>query len=124
MNKIYLDFIREFKIILLFISEEFGDKDILKLKNKGVIEARNLDIKNSKISGYIFHGFGCDFILKNKTLDIEFDNDNIGFTSWSFFTYSKEINKKITEEDIDKFLKEKVAANELSYNNKIYKLNE
>lgn len=124
INDIYVDFIERFKITLLFISENFGDKDVLKLKNQGAIQARNLDIRNSKISGYIFHGFGCEFRFKNNILDVEFDNDNIGFTSWSFFSYLNKINSQTTEEEIERFLKGKVSSNELKYNKKIYELNE
>ena len=123
-NDIYVDFISKFKIVLAFISENFGDREILLRKNQGFIQSRNLEIKNSPIKGYVFHGSGCDFKFKKDSLDIEFENNNIGFTDWSFYTFVKNINSEITEKEIKEFLKSKVKSNELKFNNQIYEINE
>jgi hypothetical protein len=124
LNDIYVDFIAKFKIVLLFISENFGDREILFRKNQGSIQSRNFEIKNSPIKGYVFHGYGCDFVFKKGSLDIEFENDNIGFTHWSFYSFAKNINSNIKEEDIIDFLFKKVNDNEIKFNNKIYEINQ
>lgn len=124
LNNVYIDFIEKLKVVLLFISENFGDKEILIRKNQGHIQSRNLEIKNSQIKGYIFHGSGCDFRFKKDTVDIEFENDNIGFTDWSFYSFAKKINSEITEKDVKVFLNARVKEQELRFNNRIYELNE
>ena len=124
LNDIYIDFIAKLKVVLLFISENFGEKEILLRKNQGVVKSKNLEIKNSQIKGYVFHGSGCDFRFKKYSIDIEFENDNIGFTDWSLYSFAKEINSDITEEVIKEFLKEKINEKLLRFNNKIYEFNE
>ena len=124
LDNTYVDFIAKFKIVLLFISKNFGDKEILIRKNQGLIQSRNLEIKNSLIKGYVFHGSGCDFRFKNDTLDIEFENDHIGFTDWSFYSYAKKNNSDKTEEELRVFLHEKVDQQELRFRSRIYEINE
>lgn len=124
LDTIYIDFIEKFKIVLLFISKSFGDKEILIRKNNGSIQNRNLEITNSKVKGYIFHGSGCDFRFAKGNIDVEFANDNIGFTDWSFYSFVKNISPEITEEEIKDFLNAKVKGQELKFNNKIYEINE
>lgn len=121
---IYTQFIEKFKIALLFISKNFGDRDILIRKNLGFIQNRNFEIKNSQVKGYIFHGYGCDIIFKNNSLDIEFEDDYVGFTSWSFYSFAYKINLEITEEDVNFFLNEKVYNQELRFVNRIFVINQ
>lgn len=123
LDSIYVDFIEKFKAVLSFISENFGNREILLRKNQGLILSRNLDVKKSKITGYIFHGSGCEFRFKNTLLDIEFDQDHIGFTGWSFYFYSQSINPQITEIETDKYLRGKVRDSELKYSGRIFMLN-
>lgn len=122
LDKIYLNFLEKFKIVLFFISENFGDKNILKRKNSGLIPNRCFEIKNPQIKGYVFHGTGCDFRLKNCLIDVEFYDDYIGFTNWSFYNHVKNINPEITEIEVENFLSEKVNLNQLKYNGKIFEL--
>lgn len=124
LNNIYIEFVEKFKMVLLFISENFGDKGILIRKNQGLIQSKNLAISNSPVKGYIFHGSGCDFRLKNDSLDIEFENDSIGFTDWSFYCFAKKFKSGITEMEIKEFLNDKVKENRLKFNNKIYEIND
>lgn len=121
---IYAQFIEKFKIALLFISKNFGDRDILIRKNLGFIQNRNFEIKNSQVKGYIFHGYGCDIIFKNNSLDIEFEDDYVGFTTWSFYSFAYKINLEITEEDVNFFLNEKVYNQELRFINRIFVINQ
>lgn len=120
INEIYVSFIKDFQLVLDFISEHFGEKDILLRKNQGIIPKRNLSLKNSGIKGYMFHGFGCEFVLKDRTIDIEFDDNRVGFTGWSFFVYSKHVNSQITEKGSDEYLNQKVHEGVLKYSGKIY----
>lgn len=120
----YSNFIEKLKLVLRYILENFGEKEILMRKNQGLIQNRNFGIKNSQIKGYVFHGYGCDFSFKNENVDIEFENDNIGFTDWSFYLFVKGNNSEITEAMCKAFLKEKVEKQELRFLNKIYEINE
>jgi hypothetical protein len=124
LNDIFIIFIAKYKTALLFISENFGEKEILFRKNNGSIQARNLEIKNSQIKGYVFHGSGCDFKFKKDTIDIEFENDSIGFTNWSLYSFARKINSDISEDVIESFLDDKVNEKVIRFNNKIYELNE
>jgi len=121
LDHIFIDFIKNFKTVLLFIEEHFGDKDILVRKNAGLIPERNFGVKNSEIKGYVFHGSGCGFTLKNNVLDIEFNENNIGFTNWSFYSYSLNIKSDITKRETEQFLNGKIDK-ELSYNGKIFEI--
>lgn len=118
----YISFIEKFKIVLQFISEKMGDKDILIRKNKGFIQDRNIQIKGSKITGYIFHGSGCEFRFKNHIIDIYFDNDKIGFTTWSFYTYMKSVFPEISEIETENYLHGKMQKGQLDHNGVIYRL--
>ncbi|MBX3254766.1 MAG: hypothetical protein KF862_11550 [Chitinophagaceae bacterium] len=120
LENIYSDFIKRFQSILVFIVKNFGTKSILIKKNKRLIPERNLSIKDSNIKGYVFHGSGCQFIFKNLNVDIEFNNDNIGFTEWGFYRFVESEKFHITEEEVNSFLLEKVKNNELAYDGKIY----
>lgn len=120
----YSNFIEKLKLVLRYILENFGDKEILMRKNQGLIQNRNFGIKNSQIKGYVFHGYGCDFRFKNEDVDIEFENDNIGFTDWSFYLFVDGHNSEITEAMCKAFLKEKVEKQELRFLNRIYEINE
>ncbi len=93
-------------------------------KNQGLIQSSNLEIMNSTIKGYIFHGSGCDFRFKRDNIDVEFENDSIGFTEWSFYSFAKKNNSEMTEEEINEFLNKKINSNKLRFNNKIYEINE
>lgn len=122
MDIIYAQFIEKFKIALLFISKNFGDKDVLVRKNLGLIQNRNFEIKNSQVKGYVFHGYGCDIIFKNNSLDIEFEDDYVGFTSWSFYSFAHENNLKITEDEVESFLNKKVYKQELKFRNRVFEI--
>lgn len=123
LNDTYIDFLHKFKAIRLFINENFGFKDILIRKNQGLIKEREFGIKNSKVTGYVFHGFGCEFRLNNEIIDIEFGtNNSIGFTKWSFFSYCKQFNTHITELEVEKYLQRQVEMNSLIYTGKIYEM--
>jgi len=106
----YCSFIKE---IELFISENFGSGDFLEMKNNGVIPSENYKIKGYAVKGYSFHGFGCNFKFKNAKVDIEFKNEVIGFTAWSFYLFSNKISKNISESLIDTFLFSKVIEKEI-----------
>ena len=120
LDFIYHNYTEKFRIILQFISNHFGDENILLKKNKGLIESRKFGIKNSVVTAYIFHGLGCDFQLNNIWIDVEFDGNKIGFTAWSFFSYCKVKNSQITEPEVAKYLTEKVQKRELIYSGNIY----
>lgn len=122
IDEIYLIFIEDFKLVLEFISEHFGETNVLLRKNQGFIPGRNLSIKNSRIKGYMFHGYGCEFVLKDHTVDIEFEDDRIGFTGWSFFLYSEKVNSQITEKESEEFLAKKVSEEVLKFSGKIFEL--
>ncbi|MBB2951677.1 MULTISPECIES: DUF6896 domain-containing protein [Sphingobacterium] len=124
LDVIYSKFIEKLKLVLRYILENFGEKEILMRKNQGLIQNRNFGIKNSQIKGYVFHGYGCDFRFKNEDVDIEFENDNIGFTDWSFYLFVDGHNSEITEAMCKAFLKEKVEKQELRFLNRIYEINE
>lgn len=124
LDIIYSKFIEKLKLVLRYILENFGEKEILMRKNQGLIQNRNFGIKNSQIKGYVFHGYGCDFRFKNEDVDIEFENDNIGFTDWSFYLFVDGHNSEITEAMCKAFLKEKVEKQELRFLNRIYEINE
>ena len=84
--------------------------------------SRNLELKNSKIKGYVFHGSGCNFKFKHENFDIEFENDNIGFTGWSYYCFAKNVNSEITEMEINNFLCTKVNEQKLKFTGKIYNI--
>jgi len=120
---LYTEFLSKYRIVLLFISENFGTKGILASKNCGLIPHRQFDIKNSQIKGYVFHGYGCEFMFKRGTIDVEFCNDSIGFTEWSFYCFTIENKLTTTQTGIKIFLEEKVERQELKFNGVIYELN-
>jgi len=124
LDIIYSKFIEKLKLVLRYILANFGEKEILMRKNQGLIQNRNFGIKNSQIKGYVFHGYGCDFRFKNEDVDIEFENDNIGFTDWSFYLFVDGHNSEITEAMCKAFLKEKFEKQELRFLNRIYEINE
>lgn len=120
LENIYSDFIKRFRSILIFIANNFGAESITIKKNKGLIPKRNLSIKNSSIKGYVFHGSGCQFIFKNLNVDVEFNNDKVGFTEWSFYRFVENEKFPVTEEEVNSFLLGKVKASELTYDGVIY----
>lgn len=122
LDDIYITFIEKFKIVLLYIDKHFGSNDILLKKNQGLIKDRDLGISNSPIKGYIFHGFGCEFRFKSAIVDVEFYGDAIGFTEWSFYSYSRKVNDQINENEISVYLKEKVNSKQLIYNGRFFVL--
>ncbi|WP_288443714.1 hypothetical protein [uncultured Chryseobacterium sp.] len=115
----YQSFCVKFKIVKKFIQNNFGS-DVLIKKNSGIIENKQINISDTEINGYTFHGTGCDFYFEKDTIDIEFHKDNIGFTEWSFYLFSKRKNKDITESEINHFLVNKVEKRELYFFEKIY----
>lgn len=120
IDKYYKDFLTHVDKIGNFINENFGVGDYLKMKNDGIISSRNYSIKNSPITGYSFHGYGCGFQFRDYEVDIEFHNNQIGFTSWSFYSF---ISKKITnvkEMDVKNYLDKKVNNNDLKQIGNIY----
>lgn len=121
LENVYKLFIAKFQLVTQFIEKEFGGGDLLNKKNSGLIESKNLNINIGEIKGYVFHGFGCDFLLKNNNnIDIEFHEQNIGFTQWSLYLFSKRKINKISEIEINKFLSEKVNEKKLYFDGKIH----
>lgn len=49
LDVIYSKFIEKLKLVLRYILENFGEKEILMRKNQGLIQNRNFGIKNSQI---------------------------------------------------------------------------
>ena len=124
MENIYKLFITKFQLVTQFIENELGGGDILNRKNSGLIENKNLNINFGEIKGYVFHGFGCDFILKNDNIDVEFNKRNIGFTQWSLYLFTKKKINNISETEINKFLLQKVNEKKLYFDGKVYFLTE
>ncbi len=108
--------------IILFLKNNFGDGDYLKMKNSGTIPARNYDLKGSSVTGYAFHGNGCGFQFKNFEVDIEFEDGEIGFTSWSFYLFLKDKLAGTNEDLVEKFLNKMIDENKLKFSGKIYKV--
>lgn len=108
--------------IVLFLKNNFGEGDYLKMKNSGVIPARNYELKGSPITGYAFHGNGCGFQFKNFEVDIEFEDGEIGFTPWSFYIFLKHKLSGINEDVVENFLKKMIDENTLRFSGKMYKV--
>nr|WP_314499400.1 hypothetical protein [uncultured Chryseobacterium sp.] len=113
LENTYIIFIDKFRAVIKFIELEFGNGDILVKKNSGSIKSSNLNINNSEIKGYYFHGFGCNFIFKTDNVDVEFHENKAGFTEWSLFLFCKGKKDAIKEDEIKKFLLKKIAKKEL-----------
>lgn len=107
--------------ITKFIKKNFGIGDYLKMKSEGLISNQQYGIKGEfPITGYSFHGYGCGFQFKTFQVDIEFDDNIIGFTAWSFYSYVNKTEKQITENDVNSFLSQKIEKEELKYSGKVY----
>lgn len=113
-------FIVDINYIMDFVNDNFGTENILGRKNSLAIPARNYEIKNSRIKGYAFHGYGCLFQFKNHFIDIEFEQNRLGFKSHSFLRYLENDDTGQTIESIIAFLNEQVKNGILEMGNAIY----
>lgn len=121
INYFFQEFLIKFKLIFDLINSMLHSTKLKNLKH-AYIEGK-FDLTKNKIKELQFHGNGCGFRFKNNFLiDIEFDNEIIGFTHWSLYLFLKARIKNIEEEEVEFFLNEKLKNNELEYSGKIFTL--
>jgi hypothetical protein len=105
-----------------FVNKSFAKENYSGIKYIPELPRRSFDLKNEfQITGYVFHGNGCDFRFKSLSIDIEFTYDVIGFTAWSFFTYLRDEAKfTSTENEVTNFLEKLVKSGRLNRTENIY----
>jgi hypothetical protein len=101
-------FMENLEYIQLFVAKNWGN-NILERKNSGEISNSDFNIKNSSITGYAFHGYGCFFKLKDYTIDIEFLEDEVCFKLWNIKSFVNSCNPRIEENEIIEKLSELVS---------------
>ena len=113
-------FVKHILVSKAFLVEKFGETDYLKLKNSGVIPHKEHNVKNSQVKGYSFHGYGCSFNFKNFEIDVEFEDDLIGFTCWAFYIFLKRRNEEVDSKEVCIFLDNQLEKGKLKKGKKIY----
>lgn len=120
LDELFFLFKTDVQFLVNFIRQNFGDKDILRLKNKGGIPKSDYNVKGSRVKSYSFHGYGCTFSFKGYSVDIEFSNDDVGFTSWSFYLFAKKSLKELEQWEVEQFLKHMEDLGKIKYSHPIY----
>jgi len=72
--------VSELKVVDDFMNANFGAIDVLLNKNRGLFPSRRIDLKNSRIKGYMFHGYSCFFQFSSFGIDVDLDEDRPGIT--------------------------------------------
>ena len=115
LNELFKLFLSDLIYIRSFISENFGEDKILLNKNQGKFLSRDYSIKNSRIKGYAFHGYGCLFQFKDSYVDIDLRFEKIGFTVESLSKYLEQKGKELDTDKIQEFLKAEVRFRSLEF---------
>lgn len=104
LDILFTSFLNDLKYIQTFIFEHLGKQQILLNKNKGEIAERDYSIKNSRIKGYAFHGYGCLFQFKDFHIDIDLRFDKIGFNKETLSIYCHKKGMEFLEDEIQSHL--------------------
>lgn len=112
IEDIIKEFLKDIKYIQIFITENWGIHNIFERKNKGDIPNVDFNIKDSLIKGYSFHGCGCLFKFKNKSVDVELLDNTLSFTLWSVkvfvYNYIKDIDDDLISKELSKLVKNNI----------------
>lgn len=121
IEKYFDEYRTDINQIIHFLEMNFGKGDYLKMKNSGILPNRNYEIKNSTITGYSFHGYGCSFQFKKRyDVDVEFHDCIVGFTSWGFRSFLAEKGVGMNENEVSSFLNVNVHKERLKYSGRVY----
>ncbi len=120
IDKYFIQYYNHFFQVDHFLIRNFGNGNYLKMKNKGIIPSRNYEIKDSNITGYCFHGYGCGFQFRDFEIGVEFKKGKIGFTAWDFFSFLSERLADIDEDKCELYLAALVKKGLLNFDDNVF----
>lgn len=116
LNDLFKLFLADLIYIQSFVFENFGKNKILENKNQGKFLSRDYSIKNSRIKGYAFHGYGCLFQFRDFYIDVDLRFDKVGFTIECLSKYLQQKSSEIEIGEIEKFLKTEIELKIIEFN--------